>query len=268
MVEIVQQIEIGDLILVIVTGIYVYLIYKLMKQGQTQTQLLLKQGRRERIVDLIRTIITPFIDKLESNESAFRKRDFRWYKSPEGDIIVHPEKFYISHGFGLEVAGHREKIVLNKFFKTHSNIKRSVLLYNRRMSSFKKRLKSLIEKIYSSDFEKMCNKLATKGNLSGYSFQYTVGWVLDKLILDKDEMRNKYIGWHSKDVMDFHEKYESELLNKVKGKKPITKGVKHILSTSEKLEATSRDLKNKLIELRENYGEEYSIPEREYREVQ
>ena len=144
--EIVQQIEIGDLILVIVTGFYVYLMYRLMKQGRTQTQLMLRQGKRERIVDLIKTIITPFIDKLGSNENTFKKRDFRWHRTPKSNIVVYPETSYLGHSFDLEVTGHREKIVLDKFFEKHSDIKKSIVSYNKETSAFKKRYKISIEK--------------------------------------------------------------------------------------------------------------------------
>lgn len=266
MVEIVQQIEIGDLILVIVTGFYVYLMYRLMKQGRTQTQLMLKQGKKERVVDLIKTIITPFIDKLGSNENTFKKRDFRWHR-PQGKIVVYPETSYLGHSFDLEVIGHREKIVLDKFFEKHSNIEKSIVSYNKKTSAFKKRLKSLIEKIFSPEFEKMCTELATKANIGTYyTPEHTIEWIFDKLVMEGD-IKNKHLGRHSPQQREFHRDHGSELLSKVWSEKSITKEAENIVSVSKKLEAISTDLKKKLIEIREDYGEEYSIPKKEYREV-
>lgn len=267
MIQISNQIGLGELILASITLIYVGLTYWLVRQNKEQMQTMLKQGKRERIIDLIQCIITPFIIQLETNEKLFKTRDYNWYYDPKTKEITLRMNVDYKEVKKLIIEDERDDIIFKDFLKKHNTIHYKVFFYNREISKFKEQLLNFIKIIMTSEFEDECNHIAQQAKITYVHISYsTANWIMDNLLMKKESFDIKYGPSFDKHIKNFYDDYGVYFLRKIKNNKKIIAKKNGIIDASKNLEDESKEFKMQLNRIREVYGEEYNIPKKDYNE--
>jgi hypothetical protein len=72
------QIELGDLIIAIVTIMYVVLTFSIVMQNRRQLDIIIKDREKDKVKGMIRYFIEPLMQNIERNRTIFNERRYKW----------------------------------------------------------------------------------------------------------------------------------------------------------------------------------------------
>lgn len=245
-----EPIVIVTSVLAVITAVYVVLTYKLLKLTQHQTETMIKDRERFYILDLIQRVLTPFIDKLDIDIRSFKQRNY-----------IHDGGLLWIDKLGVRVWINDSSF--NDFKEQHSNLAEKIDKHNQKRSKLEEELKNLKEVILTPEFEKVCfeltNDIFNESQLESVP-KITVDFVFDKLLMDREALKNKYPGNFVKEYVEFWDKHGDRLAKQVKSKKSVKDEVAKILTLSDELKREAEEIKEDLEEIRNQLRKEYKLP--------
>ena len=278
------QIELGDLIIAIVTAVYVFLTYSILKQNRRQLNIIIEDRKKYKIAGMIQYFIEPLIQNIKRNITIFNERHYDWKvrsvpvpatpnnKYPKIIAIDNEntiEKLILDYDFELNIEKGTEnfRIFSRIFLNKHTDIERKIKDYNEKVSIIKEEFEDLLNKIFTQHLKNKCIELVKQSKspirIDDFPDYDVANWIIDELVMDEEKFIDKYKRI-SKEYKEFYQKYGFELLNEIDNES--TNLAKNIINISIELEKHSNDLLDEIQKSKSNYMEQYDIRESDYKE--
>jgi len=211
---------------------------------------------RPQIVDLVKGVISSFIQQLEAQKSRLEMRNYTWIHYSEDD-----SRKKETGGLGYMVATKKpeatNKLALGDFVRRHDKTAEKIEEYKERVSELNKRLSDLDGALIApcrrkiKKYEKSLQKLPDSDELK---LKYFVEWIINN---------TRKLGT-PQDHYQFLEEYKDEFLA-IKGKKGVKEYAERAEKTTLELLDISEDLITELAELLQRYRNKYKLTEEECR---
>jgi hypothetical protein len=285
-IEIVNQVELGDLILSIVTLIiaiitaaYVWLTRSILNQNRRQLDIIIEDREKDKVKGMIRYFIEPLMQNIKRNKTIFNERRYKWdfrdapalttSNSIATNIIaIDNENTFkeILLRFELDVMNDSDdsKRFYMSFLKEHSDIEEKIKDYTKKISVFIKEFEDLVKKIFTLYFKTNCIELLKRSEIPINDFPEDVAkWIINKLLMDEEKFIDIYKGIDAKNKK-FYQKCGNELFNTVDNESKRL--AENIIDLSGELEKDSADLLDELRNAKLNYMGHHNIFEHDYKD--
>ncbi len=290
-IEIVNQVELGDLILSIVTLIiaiitaaYVWLTRSILNQNRRQLDIIIKDGEKDKVKVMIRYFIEPLMQNIKNNRTIFNERHYDWkvravpvptthnnkypkIKAVDNENTI--EKLVLNYDFELNIEKGTEnfRIFSRIFLNEHTDIERKIKDYNEKASPLRGKFEDLLNKIFTQHLKNKCIELVEQSKspirIDDFPDDKIGNWIIDELLMDEE----KFIGKYKKineECKEFYQEYGNKLLNEIDNEsKDLAKNIIHI---SVELGKYSNNILEELQEIKLNYMRQYIRSEDDYKD--
>lgn len=240
----------ASIVMAFATVVYAFMTYKLVRRYDVSIEIMRKDRERPQIENLVKKVLTPFIEQIDRQKKSLEKEDYGWW---------HKEK---KSRYADKLRAYGDvRIVFNDLLRKFPNLKSMIEEYNENCSKLQQKLRSLDEVIYTPSFRGKCCNFIEKYNESG-EFTLSEGWVkrspeyFVQFIIDNTKKVESY----GREYFDFWEKHGNELL-KIREEKEIRNKINEICQISQEIREISKKIREKLTQLKERFWIEYSLVE-------
>jgi len=255
---------------VVIISSIVLMLVLMLKSKQKEGEL----KEKPRIVEIMKFVLHPLTEKLDSNISMLHRNEFGYEHGKVKSMGI--KELELGFGWGIE------KKIYKSFKEECSEYAKKINEYDTKVGELKNAVIKLAEMIYTPAFEKECIKLVKKYN-SEVRTRYLSGIEIMQRKYRKNtcevnkKIENRYIDkspmYLVSDIIDkrlihdvyddFWKKYGLELLQ-IREKPDIKEQIEKVETKSKKLVETSEKLKNEIEGLIKQYEKEYGICKGEY----
>ena len=269
------QIELGDLIIAIVTIVYVVLTFSIVMQNRRQLDIIIKDREKDKVKGMIRYFIEPLMQNIKRNKTIFNERRYKWdfgdMPAPAASnsiatnmIAIDNENTFkeIRLRFELDIMNDSDdfKRFYMSFLKEHSDIEEKIKDYTKKTSDFRTEFEDLVKKIFTQYFKSDHRELLKQSEIPIIDFHEDASkWIIGKLLMDEET----FIGIY-KEIDEKYKNYENELFNAIDNESKCH--AKNILDLSGELEKDSDDLLDELQEAKLNYMDRHNIFEHHFKD--
>jgi len=211
---------------------------------------------RPQIVDLVKGVISSFIQQLEAQKSRLEMRNYTWIHYSEDDSRK-KETGRLGYMAAIKKLEETNKLALGDFVRQHDKTAEKIEEYKERVSELNKRLSDLDGALIApcrrkiKKYEKSLQKLPDSDELK---LKYFVEWIINN---------TRKLGTPH-DHYQFLEEYKDEFLA-IKGRKGVKEYAERAEKTTLELLDISEDLITELAELLQRYRNKYKLTEEECR---
>ena len=278
------QIELGDLIIAIVTAVYVFLTYSILKQNRRQLDLIIEGREKDKVMSMIRHFIEPIIQNIKRNITIFNERHYEWkvravpvhtthdnkypkIKAVDNENTI--EKLILNDDFELNIEKGTEnfRIFSRIFLNEHADIERKIKYYNEKASIIRGEFEDLLNKMFTQHLKNKCIELVEQSKspirIDDFPDDEVGNWIIDELLMDEEKFIDKYKKINE-EYKEFYQEYGNKLLNEIDNESIDL--AKNIINLSVELEKYSNNILDELQEIKLNYMRQYPILESNYRE--
>jgi len=269
------QIELGDLIIAIVTIMYVVLTFSIVMQNRRQLDIIIKDREKDKVKGMIRYFIEPLMQNIERNRTIFNERRYKWdfgdMPAPAASnsiatnmIATDNENTFkeILLRFKLDIMNDSDdfKRFYMSFLKEHSDIEEKIKDYTKKTSYFRTEFEDLVKKIFTQHSKSDHRELLKQSEIPIIDFHEDASkWIIGKLLMDKET----FIGIY-KEIDEKYKNYENELFNAIDNEsKRLAENIRDL---SGELEKDSDDLLAELQKAKLDCMDHHDIYEYDYKD--
>jgi len=269
------QIELGDLIIAVVTIIYVALTYSIVMQNRRQLNIIIKDREKDKVKGMMRYFIEPLMQKIKNNKTIFNERRYKWdfrdMPAPTASnsiatniIAIDNENTFkeILLRFELDIMNGSDdfKRFSMVFLKEHNDIEEKIKDYTKKTSVLRTKFEDLVKKIFIQHFKSDHRELLKQSKIPIIDFHEDASkWIICKLLMDEETFISIY-----KEIYEKYKNYENELFNAIDNESKRL--AENIINLSGELEKDSIDLLNELQNAKVDCMDHYDIYEYDYRD--
>lgn len=274
------QIELGDLIIAIVTIMYVVLTFSIVMQNRRQLDIIIKDREKDKVKGMIRYFIEPLMQNIKRNKTIFNERRYKWdfrdMPSPAASNsiatnIIAIDKIAIDNEntfkeillrFELDIMNDSDdfKRFSMVFLKERSDIEEKIKDYTKKTSVFRTEFEDLVKKIFTQHFKSNHRELLKQSKIPIIDFHEDASkWIIGKLLMGEET----FIGIY-KEIDEKYKNYENELFNVIDNESKRL--AENIIDLSGELEKDSVDLLNELQNAKVDCMDHHDIYECDYKD--
>ena len=211
---------------------------------------------KPRIVEIMKVVLHPLNEKLDSNISMLNKNEFG-YEHKNKSIKIKKLEFSFYQGI--------EEKVYKSFKEEYPEYTKKINNCDTEVSELKDNVIKLAEIVYAHDFEKKCRELLKKYNGEVENTQTVSNDFVDRspMYLVSDIIDRGLTLYENNVYFGFWKKYGSELLQ-IREKVDVKEQIEKVEAKSKELVETSEELKNEIESLIKQYEKEYGICKGDY----